>query len=227
MQLLVVEDDPALSDSLVRALEFEGYSARVAPDAETALLIIRTDVIDGAIVDIGLPGVSGLELIRRLRREGDPVPVLILTARRLTGERIAGLDAGADDYVTKPFELEELLARVRALLRRSVQNLTEHGDLVVGDLRLSPRSREVWRGEHELQLTHTEFELLELLMAHPRQVLSRSQLFLNVWGFDDPTSNTLDVFVSGLRKKTEEWGGPRLIHTVRGSGYVVKPAPES
>jgi two-component system, OmpR family, response regulator MprA len=223
VKLLVVEDDPALSASLARTLEFEGYDVELASSGEKALGVLAGGGVDCAIVDIGLPGISGLELTRRVRNAGDRVPVLMLTARQLTGDRVAGLDSGADDYVVKPFQLEELLARVRALLRRVSPETEDSSALVVGDLQLDPLSHEVWRGDREVNLTHTEFALLEFLMRHPRQVLTRAQIWREVWGMDfDPGSNTLEVFVGYVRRKTEAGGESRLLHTVRGTGYVVK-----
>lgn len=222
-RVLVVEDDPTLGATLARSLAFEDYDVRCVTDGEAALAHIRADRADCVVLDVGLPGISGLELTRRLRRDGIAVPILLLTARQMTGDLVAGLDAGADDYVAKPFELEELLARIRALLRRSVPQAEAPEELVVGDLRLNVLSHEVWRGEREVTLTRTEFQLLELLMEHPRQVLSRPQIWQRVWGYDfDPGSNTLEVFIGYLRRKTEAGGEPRLIHTVRGAGYVVR-----
>lgn len=223
MKLLVVEDDPALSASLSRTLEFEGYQVRTTGDGESALQTIAAGEFSCVIMDVGLPGISGLEATRRLRSEGNRIPVLMLTARQLTGDRVAGLDAGADDYVVKPFQLEELLARLRALIRRSAPTPDDVGVLMVDDMELDPKSHEVRRGDREIALTHTEFQLLELLMRHPRQVLSRAQIWREVWDYDfDPGSNTLEVFIGYLRRKTEAGGEPRLIHTVRGAGYVVK-----
>ena len=225
VRLLVVEDDPALAASLTRSFEFEGYQVIAVPDAELALSVLRGDGVQCLVLDVGLPGISGLELTRRLRREGHDTPILMLTARQMTGDRVAGLDAGADDYVTKPFELEELLARIRALLRRGAPRVDDGDELEVGDLRLDPLSLEVWRGSREVSLTRTEFQLLEFLMRHPRQVLTRPQIWQHVWGYDfDPGSNTLEVFIGYLRRKTESGGEPRVIHTVRGAGYVVREA---
>lgn len=223
----MVEDDPALAASLVRSLDFDGYDVRAVPDADAAFATLLGEPVDCVVLDIGLPGISGLELTRRLRRTGDLTPILILTARRMTGDRVAGLDAGADDYVAKPFELDELLARIRALIRRATAHESGDEELVVADLRLNPASHEVWRGSREVMLTRTEFQLLELLMSHPRQVLSRPQIWQHVWGYEfDLGSNTLEVFIGYLRRKTEAGGEPRLIHTMRGAGYVVKEAPE-
>lgn len=227
MKLLVVEDDPALAASLQRVLRFEGYEVALVGSGEEATELLTATTVDAAIVDLGLPGISGLELTRRLRIRGDHTPVLMLTARQLTGDRVAGLDAGADDYVVKPFELEELLARVRALLRRARVEETDSSALQVDDLRLDPLSHEVWRGDREVLLTHKEFALLHVLMRHQRQVLDRAQLLNEVWGMDfDPGSNTVDVFVGYVRRKLEAGGEPRLLHTVRGTGYVMRsPRP--
>lgn len=224
MKLLVVEDDPALAASLVRSLRFEAYDVALAETGEDALAFITAHRPDCVVLDVGLPGISGLELTRRLRRQGDASPILMLTARQLTGDRVAGLDAGADDYLAKPFELEELLARIRALLRRS-NAVEDHGELTVADLRLDTRGHQSWRGDREIHLTRTEWQLLEYLMSHPGQVLTRDQLWQQVWGYDfDPGSNTLEVFVGYLRRKTEANGEGRLIHTVRGTGYVIREA---
>lgn len=227
MRILVVEDDPALAATLLRSLEFEGYESVGATDGETALAELALRPVDCVVLDVGLPGISGLELTRRLRRQKDQTPVLMLTARQLTGDRVAGLDAGADDYLVKPFELEELLARIRALIRRTALEGNQTGELKFGDLRVDTRSHEVWRGNREVAVTDTEFRLLTLLMSHPRHVLSRSVMWQHVWGFDyDPGSNTLDVFIGYLRRKTEANGEPRLLHTVRGAGYVLKEPRE-
>lgn len=222
MRVLVVEDDPALSASLLHSLEFEGFGAATAGSAEAAWEALRTDVFQVAIVDVGLPGVSGLELVRRLRREAHPIPILMLTARHGLGDRVAGLDAGADDYLSKPFDLEELLARLRALIRRASATVAVE-TLTVDDLTLNARTHDVERGGRALHLTHMEFELLSFFMRHPRVVLSREQLWSNVWGYDFvPASNNLEVFISAVRRKTEEGGASRLLHTVRGAGYVLR-----
>ncbi|CAN5626714.1 response regulator transcription factor [soil metagenome] len=224
MRLLVVEDDPALGASLSRSLRFDGYTVELVATGEDAVVELAGSGADCLILDVGLPGISGLELTRRMRREGDETPILMLTARQMTGDRVAGLDAGADDYLVKPFELEELLARVRALLRRSSSTGdSTWGVLELADLRLDTSSHECWRGPREVHLTPTEWLLLECLLSHSRRVLSRAQLWQHVWGYDfDPGSNTLEVFVGYLRRKTEAGGEPRLIHTVRGTGYVVR-----
>lgn len=225
MKVLVVEDDPAVRASLERSLEFEGYTVVAAADGEAGLAAVAAHRPDLVLLDIGLPRVDGLEVCRRLRAAGDDVPVLMLTARESTGDRVRGLDAGADDYLPKPFALEELLARVRALLRRSAATASDRQVLVVDDLRLDQAAREVSRAGRPVTLTRTEFDLLEHLMLHPRQVLTRAQLLAQVWGYDfDPGSNTLEVYVGYVRRKTEEGGLPRLLHTVRGVGYVVRPA---
>jgi two-component system, OmpR family, response regulator MprA len=181
---------------------------------------------DAVLLDVLMPGLDGLEVCRRMRDTGDRTPVLMLTARDELGDRVAGLEAGADDYLPKPFALEELLARLRALLRRSGWS-DQRGLLRFGDLELDPHAHEVRRGERRIELTHTEFLLLELFLHHPRQVLSRSQIFEDVWGYDfGPASNSLEVYVGYLRRKTEAAGEPRLLHTVRGVGYVLRaPRP--
>ena len=222
MRVLVVEDDPALAASLLRSLVFEGYEASHAPTGEDAVVALSLAGFDCVVLDVGLPGISGLELTRRLRRQGDQIPILMLTARQLTGDRVAGLDAGADDYLVKPFELEELLARIRALVRRSMPG-EDHGVLQVADLRMDTRAHQTWRGDREVMLTRTEWELLECLLANQGQVLTRQQLWHHVWRYDfDPGSNTLDVFIGYLRRKTEAGGESRLVQTVRGLGYVVR-----
>jgi two-component system response regulator MprA len=226
MRVLVVDDDPHVRESLRFSLEFEGYQVGTAWDGWDALDVLasadarsRPDLV---IMDLMMPGLDGLETCRRLRGTGDRVPVLMLTARDGLGDRITGLDAGADGYLAKPFALEELLARLRALLR-------QHGTaapaacrvLRFEDLELNPDTREASRAGVPLCLTRTEFELLALLLAAPRRVLSRSYLHREVWGYV-PTTNTLDVYVSYLRRKTEAAGGSRLIHTVRGVGYLLR-----
>nr|WP_198954856.1 response regulator transcription factor [Kineosporia sp. R_H_3] len=225
MLVLVVEDDPAVRASLERSLEFEGYTVVSATDGEAGLAAVATHRPDLVLLDLGLPKVDGLEVCRRLRAAGDGVPVLMLTARESTGDRVRGLDAGADDYLPKPFALEELFARVRALLRRAGATAEGGRVLVVDDLRMDTAAREVTRAGEPVPLTRTEYELLEYLMLHPRQVLTRAQILAEVWGYDfDPGSNTLEVYVGYVRRKTEAGGRPRLLHTVRGVGYVVRPA---
>ncbi|MEO3892432.1 response regulator transcription factor [Nonomuraea sp. B5E05] len=228
-RLLVVDDEPALREALQSSLEFEGYKVVTAGDGHTALEALASDSFDGVLLDVMMPRLDGLTACRRLRASGNHIPVLMLTARDAVGDRVSGLDAGADDYLVKPFELDELLARVRALLRRGALSAgpAETGDaLTYDDLRMDPATREVTRGERRLDLTRTEYLLMELFLAHPRQVLTRDQILSEVWGFDfEPTSNSLDVYVMYLRRKTEAGGEPRVIHTVRGVGYVLRAAP--
>ena len=222
MRILVVEDEPNVRESLRRALGLEGYEVELADHGESALRAFDARSIDAVLLDILMPGIDGLEVCRRLRNAGYDTPVLMLTARDAVQDRVAGLDAGADDYLVKPFALEELLARLRALLRRKTP---ANGQKVLrfADVSLDPGTREVKRGDLSLDLTRTEFSLLELFMLHPRQVLTRSQIFDWVWGFDfGPSSNSLDVYISYLRRKLEQGETPRLIHTVRGVGYVLK-----
>ncbi|KQY02919.1 two-component system response regulator [Mycobacterium sp. Root135] len=227
MRILVVDDDRAVRESLRRSLAFNGYSVDLAQDGLEALDLIATDRPDALVLDVMMPRLDGLEVCRRLRSTGDDLPILVLTARDSVSERVAGLDAGADDYLPKPFALEELLARMRALLRRRV--LPDDGGseaMTFSDLSLDPVTREVTRGERQISLTRTEFSLLEMLIANPRRVLTRSRILEEVWGFDFPTSgNALEVYVGYLRRKTEADGEPRLIHTVRGVGYVLRETP--
>src|SRR5919197_791683 len=222
MKILVVDDERAVRDSLRRALELEGYTVELAADGQEALeLLGGNGEPDVLILDILMPHVDGLEVCRRLRREGRRVPILMLTAREEVENRVAGLDAGADDYVTKPFALEELLARVRALLRRTPGGSGEM--LRFADLELDPKTREVRRAGEPIELTRTEFSLLELFLLNPRQVLTRSIIFERVWGYDFGfSSNSLDVYIGYLRRKTEAGGRPRLIQTVRGVGYALR-----
>jgi two-component system response regulator MprA len=222
VKILVVDDERAVRESLRRALELEGYEIELAGDGEEALYRLDTDdQPDAVILDVLMPGVDGLEVCRRIRRTGSKLPVLMLTARDAVENRVAGLDAGADDYVTKPFALEELLARVRALLRRTTEDT--NGVLRFGDLELDPGTREVRRHGAPIELTRTEFSLLELFMRNPRQVLTRSIIFERVWGYDFGfASNSLDVYIGYLRRKTEAGGKPRLIQTVRGVGYALR-----
>ena len=223
MKVLVVDDERAVRESLRRALELEGYEIELAEDGRAALSRLEDEAgqPDAVILDLLMPGVDGLDVCRRLRRTGIKVPVLMLTARDEVESRVAGLDAGADDYVTKPFALEELLARLRALLRRTADDAGEI--LQFGDLQLDPGTREVRRGDRPIDLTRTEFALLELFMVNPRQVLTRSIIFERVWGYDFGfASNSLDVYIGYLRRKTEAGGEPRLIQTVRGVGYALR-----
>ena len=220
-RLLVVDDEPAVRTSLERALTLEGYDVELAADGAEALTRIEARPPDAVVLDILMPGLDGLAVCRRLREQGSTLPVLMLTARDAVGDRVAGLDAGADDYLVKPFALEELLARIRALLRRTAPD--EGGLLRFAGLELDPLTREVRRGGREIELTRTEFNLLELFLLNPRQVLTRSLIFERVWGFDfGPASNSLDVYVGYLRRKTEAVGEPRLIQTLRGVGYALR-----
>jgi two-component system response regulator MprA len=222
-RILVVDDEPAVQSSLSRALKLERYAVAQAADGREALERIDAEPYEVIILDVLMPHLDGLEVCRRLRRKGDRTPVLMLTAREGVDDRVAGLDAGADDYMVKPFALRELLARVRALLRRAGEDDGENGVLVFDDLRLDRRAHEAWRGERQLTLTRTEFLLLEMFMRHPRQVLSRSAIFEDVWGYDfGATSNSLGVYMGYLRRKTEFDDEPRLLHTVRGVGYVLR-----
>jgi len=222
VKILVVDDEPAVRESLRRALELEGYEIELAGDGSEALYRLEENgEPDAVILDVLMPGVDGLEVCKRLRRGGSRLPVLMLTARAEVEDRVAGLDAGADDYVTKPFALEELLARLRALLRRTGTDNSEV--LRFDDVELDPSRREVRRAGETIELTRTEFSLLELFMLNPRQVLTRSVIFERVWGYDFGfSSNSLDVYIGYLRRKTEAGGGPRLIHTVRGVGYALR-----
>ena len=222
MKILIADDERAVRESLRRALELEGYQIELAADGREALYRLETESQPDAIVlDVLMPGVDGLEVARTIRRSGSRVPILMLTARTQVEDRVEGLDAGADDYVTKPFALEELLARLRALLRRTAEGSGEA--LRFADLELDPGTREVRRGGESIELTRTEFSLLELFMLNPRQVLTRSAIFERVWGYDfGYGSNSLDVYIGYLRRKTEAGGKPRLIHTVRGVGYALR-----
>jgi two-component system, OmpR family, response regulator MprA len=222
MKILVVDDERAVRDSLRRALELEGYAIELAVDGNEALSRLESNSEpDAVILDVLMPGLDGLEVCRRLRQSGKQLPVLMLTARGEVENRVAGLDAGADDYVTKPFALEELLARLRALLRRTTGGSGEV--LNFAGVELDPRTREVRRDGEPIELTRTEFSLLELFLLNPRQVLTRSIIFERVWGYDFGfSSNSLDVYIGYLRRKTEAAGKPRLIHTVRGVGYALR-----
>jgi two-component system response regulator MprA len=222
MRILVVDDEPAVREAIERALRLEGYEVALAADGHEALERIDQRPPDALVLDLLMPRVDGLELCRQLRHSGDRTPVLMLTARDAVADRVTGLDAGADDYLVKPFALDELLARIRALLRRSEPG-GRREPLRFADLELDPVSFEVRRGERQIELTRTEFLLLELFLRHPRQVLTRSIIFENVWGYDfGPRSNSLEVYMGYLRRKTEAGGEARLLHTVRGVGYVLK-----
>jgi two-component system response regulator MprA len=222
MRILVVDDEQAVREALDRALRLDGYEVDLAGDGGEALAMIAKRPPDAVVLDLMMPQIDGLEVCRRLRAGGDRTPVLILTARDAVSDRVTGLDAGADDYVVKPFALEELLARLRALVRRSLPG-SDNQILRFADLTLDRSSYQVMRGEREIELTRTEFQLLELFMLHPRQVLTRSVIFERVWEYDfGPTSNSLTVYMGYLRSKTEAGGEPRLLHTVRGVGYVLR-----
>lgn len=235
-EVLVVDDEPGIRAVLASSLEFEGYAVRTAGDGRAAIAEVERVRPDLVVLDVLMPRMDGLTACRRLRSAYPALPVLMLTARDLTGDRVAGLDAGADDYLAKPFELDELLARVRALLRRGALSAEGAGGGAVGagggvddhvlayeDLRMDTLTREVTRGGHPIELTRTEYLLLEMFLAHPRQALTREQILRAVWGFDfEPASNSLDVYVMYVRKKTEVEGLPRLIQTVRGVGYALR-----
>ena len=225
--VLVVEDDRAVRESLRRSLEFNGYQVSTASDGAEALAGISGTNPDAVVMDVMMPRLDGLETTRALRKVGNSVPILVLTARDAVGDRVEGLDAGADDYLAKPFALEELLARLRALLRRVTPAEGELDEtLSFSDLSMDLASREVRRGDRLIELTRTEFSLLELFLRRPRRVLERSFILEEVWGFDFPTTaNSLEVYVGYLRRKTEAEGEARLLHTVRGVGYVLREAP--
>ncbi|WP_043265583.1 response regulator transcription factor [Streptomyces sp. CT34] len=229
-RILIVDDEPAVREALQRSLAFEGYGTEQAVDGLDAVEKVAGYDPELIVLDVLMPRMDGLTAARRLRASGVTVPILMLTARDTVGDRVTGLDAGADDYLVKPFELDELLARIRALLRRSsyaaAAGATQPDEselLTFADLRMNLGTREVVRGSRPVELTRTEFTLLEMFLAHPRQVLTREQILKAVWGFDfEPTSNSLDVYVMYLRRKTEAGGEPRLVHTVRGVGYVLR-----
>jgi two-component system response regulator MprA len=253
MRILVVDDDAAVRDSLARTLRFEGHEVATAGDGRQALDAVRAQEPDAMILDVSMPGLDGLQACRQLRADGVLLPVLMLTARDSVGDRVAGLDAGADDYLVKPFALQELQARLRALLRRSlisapapaaaptvtaesaraaepasvpVGQTAEEGVLTYGDVRLDQRTREVWRGTRPVRLTRTEFAILEVFLRHPRQVMTRATLFENVWGYDfGETSNSIHVYLGYLRRKLEAEGESRLLHTVRGVGFALREEP--
>jgi two-component system, OmpR family, response regulator MprA len=223
MRVLVVDDELAVRTSLQRALGLERYDVDLAQDGREALERVATARYDAVVLDVSMPQLDGLEACRRMRAAGDRTPVLMLTARDAVDDRVAGLDAGADDYLVKPFALRELQARLRALLRR-IDGPTD--ELRFGDLRLEPSTRDVWRGDRRMELSRTEYALLELFLRHPRQVLERSTVFEQVWGYDfGATSNVLGVYMGYLRRKTEAGGEARLLHTVRGVGYILREEP--
>jgi two-component system, OmpR family, response regulator MprA len=223
MRLLVVDDDRALRDVLRRALSLAGYDVRLAESGAGALAEVAAAAPDAVVLDVGLPDIDGLEVCRLLRREGNRVPVLMLTARAAVSDRIDGLDAGADDYLVKPFDVDELKARLRALLRRAHGEGDGDGGLTFDQLRIDPSRHGVWVGESFVELTRTEYQLLELLMLNPRRVLPHSLIYDRVWGYDfGPSSNALRVYVGYLRRKLEDAGAPPLIRTIRGVGYVLR-----
>ena len=223
MRLLVVDDDRALRDVLRRALTLAGYDVRLAESGAAALADVASSAPDAVVLDVGLPDIDGLEVCRLLRREGNRVPVLMLTARASVSDRIDGLDAGADDYLVKPFDVDELKARLRALLRRAHGEGDGDGGLTFDQLRIDPSRHGVWVGESFVELTRTEYQLLELLMLNPRRVLPHGLIYDRVWGYDfGPSSNALRVYVGYLRRKLEDAGAPPLIRTIRGVGYVLR-----
>ncbi len=221
-RLVVVDDDRAVRESLRRALELEGYEVDLAEDGAEALARVAAASPDAIVLDVAMPDVDGLTVCRTLREAGNRVPILMLTARESVGDRVTGLDSGADDYLVKPFALDELLARLRALLRRG--DAAAPGDVLhFSDLSIDTATRDVRRGGRQIELTRTEFNLLELFLRNPRQVLTRTLIFERVWGYDfGPTSNSLEVYVGYLRRKTEANGEARLIHTIRGIGYALR-----
>lgn len=223
MHVLLVEDDPSVRGAVERALRSAGHTIEQATAGDKALAAATASPYDAIVLDRGLPGLDGLEVCRRLRASGNGVPILMLTARAAVSERVEGLDAGADDYVVKPFALDELLARLRAFERRSPASAQTRGALQFEDVELDRDAMTARRAGREIPLTRTEYQLLELLMANPRRVLSRDVIFEKVWGYDfGPDSNSLDVYIGYLRRKLEQDGGKRLIHTVRGVGYVLR-----
>ncbi|OYN90173.1 response regulator transcription factor [Parenemella sanctibonifatiensis] len=226
--ILVVDDDQAVRDSLARSLKYSGYEAITANDGVDALAMLSSHRPDAIIMDVMMPRLDGLETTRMLRANGNDVPILVLTARDAVGDRVDGLDAGGDDYMAKPFALDELLARLRALVRRvRPSEEREHDKLLsFDDLSMDLQTREVRRAGRKISLTRTEFALLQTFMEHPRRVLERSWLLNEVWGFDFPTNaNSLEVYIGYLRRKTEAEGETRLIHTVRGIGYALRDSP--
>jgi len=223
VRILVVDDEPAVRASLARVLDQAGYRVSVACDGRDALHQVALDPPDAVVLDVVMPGLDGIEVTRSLRSGRDRTPVLLLTARAEVSDRVRGLDAGADDYLTKPFALDELLARLRALLRRYGDEGDDEPGLTFGDLRLDPLRHQAWRGHRELDLTRTEFSLLQLFLDNPGIVLTRSVIYERVWGYDfGPSSNSLDVYVGYLRRKTEADDEPRLLQTVRGVGFVLR-----
>jgi two-component system response regulator MprA len=223
-KVLIVDDEPAVRAALDRALRLDRYEVELAADGREALDRLAETRLDAIVLDVAMPGIDGLEVCKRLREAGDRTPVLMLTARDAVDDRVAGLDAGADDYLVKPFALKELKARLRALLRRAeTADEGEDARLRFADLALDRGAWEAARGPRRLELSRTEFQLLALFLEHPRQVLTRSQIFERVWGYDfGSSSNSLGVYMGYLRRKTELDGEPRLLHTVRGVGYVLR-----
>jgi two-component system, OmpR family, response regulator MprA len=223
-RLLVVDDDSEVREALSRALKLEGFSVTLAADGAAALDAVRESTPDALILDVAMPGIDGLAVARALRAAEDRTPILMLTARDAIADRVFGLNAGADDYLVKPFALVELVARVNALLRRAAQNTPPEPELLAcGDLALDIAARQVCRGDCRADLTKTEFELLELLLRNAGRVVTRDLIIDRIWGYDfGPGSNSLEVFVSTLRRKTEMGGAPRVIHTVRGVGYTIR-----
>lgn len=223
--VLIVDDEPGVRDALAVALELEAYRVLAASDGLQAIHRMADEQIDAVVLDVSMPLVDGLEVCRRVRAAGNEVPILMLTARDEVDDRVAGLEAGADDYLPKPFALRELVARLRAITRRSLREVSESSEelLAYADLRMDSRQHRVWRGERQVELTRTEYLLLECLLEHPERVLERTQIQLRVWGYDfGATHNSLGVYIGYLRRKLEEGGEPRLIHTVRSVGYVLR-----
>lgn len=228
MRILVVDDEPAVRESISRGLRFEGYQVELANDGQEALETLMRDRPDAVVLDVMMPRLDGLETCRQIRAAGDRVPVLMLTAKRSVSDRVAGLDAGADDYLVKPFELEELLARLRALLRRTDPGNGRDSTLSFTDLTLDVENRNASRSGRSIELTRTECDLLAALMRNAGRVVSRSNLFLDVWGYDfGNRSNSLDVYIGYLRRKLEAAGEPRLVHTVRGVGFALRQPGEA
>jgi len=226
IRVLVVDDEPSLTDLLSMALKYEGWDIRTAPDGQKALSAAREFRPDAVVLDIMLPDIDGLKVLQRLRADGSDVPVLFLTAKDALDDRIAGLTAGGDDYVTKPFSLEEVVARLRGLIRRATATLAvnESPIITLGDLELNEDSHEVRRAGREIELTATEFELLRYMMRNPKRVLSKTQILDRVWDYDfGGKSSVVEIYISYLRKKVDA-DGPAMIHTVRGAGYMIKPA---
>lgn len=223
LYVAIVDDDSAIRTSLGRALRMENYAVELFEDGASALKSFQLRAPDAIILDLQLPDIDGLEICRRIRQSGDATPILMLTARDAVNDRVEGLDVGADDYLVKPFDLAELLARLRALLRRNQSTGGEATNLRFEDLTLNPNTREVFRGDRKIDLTKIEFELIELFMQHPRQVLTRDQILDLVWGYNfDPGTNSLAVYIGYLRRKLEENGESRLLHTARGVGYSLR-----